>query len=212
MAAPMNSPVFYLFVTGQIETAYFPEFNDLFAKYTFVYGQDWVVTAGLEEGITQTTRKSFDGKQLFIWNFPLNITFKSTNPFGWPQLVLSVYGQDVFGNDVVRGNGAIHIPISPGSHVREVPMFVPESSSQLQKLTSWLLGRRPDYVDPTIVAQSEGREVTRVRSQGSIKVIFNVNMMDLRTMGYDNGAGSSITTNATTQANTTLNMTATTPR
>lgn len=55
-------------------------------------------------------------------------------------------------------------------------------------------------------------KVTRVRSQGSIKVIFNVNMMDLRTMGYDNGTGSSITTNAATQANTTLNMTANTPR
>ena len=28
----------------------------------------------------------------------------------------------------------------------------------LSQLFSWLLGRRPDYVDPTIVAQSEGRE------------------------------------------------------
>ena len=26
-----------------------------------------------------------------VWNFPVEITFKSTNAFGWPQLILSVY-------------------------------------------------------------------------------------------------------------------------
>lgn len=31
-----------------------------------------------------------------------------------PQIVISVYGPDVFGNDVVRGYGATHIPITPG--------------------------------------------------------------------------------------------------
>lgn len=31
-----------------------------------------------------------------------------------PQIVLSVYGPDVFGNDVVRGYGAVHVPFSPG--------------------------------------------------------------------------------------------------
>jgi hypothetical protein len=31
-----------------------------------------------------------------------------------PQLVISGYGLDAFGNDVVRGYGTTHIPISPG--------------------------------------------------------------------------------------------------
>lgn len=34
-----------------------------------------------------------------------------------PQLVLSVYGPDVFGNDVVRGYGATHIPFTAGKSV-----------------------------------------------------------------------------------------------
>lgn len=37
-------------------------------------------------------------------------------------------------------------------------MFVPESSSALQKFTAWFLGRRPEYIDPRVVAQGEGRE------------------------------------------------------
>jgi len=37
---------------------------------------------GLEEGVTQTSKKSSDGRQIFVLNFPLDITFKSTNPYG----------------------------------------------------------------------------------------------------------------------------------
>lgn len=37
---------------------------------------------GLEEGISQMCKRSRDERQCFIWNFPLDITFKSSNPFG----------------------------------------------------------------------------------------------------------------------------------
>ncbi|XP_036152342.1 B9 domain-containing protein 1 isoform X2 [Myotis myotis] len=134
--AAAGPSVFLLMVSGQVESAQFPEYDDLYCKYCFVYGQDWAPTAGLEEGISQIASKSPDVRQALVWNFPIDVTFKSTNPFGWPQIVLSVYGPDVFGNDVVRGYGAVHVPFSPGRHKRTIPMFVPESTSKLQKLTS----------------------------------------------------------------------------
>ena len=31
-----------------------------------------------------------------------------------PQLVVGVYGLDLFGRDVVRGYGCVHVPMSPG--------------------------------------------------------------------------------------------------
>lgn len=34
--------------------------------------------------------------------------------FVGPQLVVSVYGLDTFGNDVVRGYGVCHLPIAAG--------------------------------------------------------------------------------------------------
>ena len=37
---------------------------------------------GWEEGLSQTTKKSVDRRQVFVFNFPLDITFKSTSPFG----------------------------------------------------------------------------------------------------------------------------------
>ncbi|XP_065846544.1 B9 domain-containing protein 1-like [Oscarella lobularis] len=179
--------VFLLMVSGQIESAKFPEFDDLYCKYSFVHGQDWVVTSGLEEGISQITKKSRDARQIFTWNFPLDVTFKTTNPYGWPQLVVSAYGLDAFGREVVRGYGAVHIPVVPGSTSRVVPMFVPESSSKLQKFTSWLTGRRPEFIDPKFVAQGESREVTRVRSQGEVTVKFDVITKDMKRFGYEIG-------------------------
>ncbi|XP_031717962.1 B9 domain-containing protein 1 [Anarrhichthys ocellatus] len=196
--ATSNPSVFLLTVNGQIEGANFPEYDNLYCKYCFVYGHDWAPTSGLEEGITQITCKGSQSSHTLIWNFPLETTFKSTNPSGWPQLVVSVYGPDVFGNDVVRGYGATHIPFTPGQHTRTIPMFVPEPTWRLQKFTSWLLGRRPEYTDPKVVAQGEGREVTRVRSQGFVTVSFHIITKDMKKLGYDTGPSSSANTPSAT--------------
>ncbi|KAL4658394.1 B9 domain-containing protein 1 isoform X1 [Arapaima gigas] len=181
-----NHPtVFLLMINGQIEGANFAEFDDLYCKYCFVFGHDWIPTSGLEEGISQISSQGHGTQCGLVWNFPLEITFKSTNPFGWPQIVVSVYGPDAFGNDVIRGYGAVHVPLSPGKHVRTIPMFVPQSTSTLQKLTSWFMGRRPEFTDPRVVAHGEGREVTRVRSQGTVTVSFNILTKDMKKLGYD---------------------------
>ncbi|XP_057237276.1 B9 domain-containing protein 1 isoform X3 [Malurus melanocephalus] len=104
-----------------------------------------------------------------------------------PQIVVSVYGPDFFGHDVVRGYGAVHVPFVPGRHRRTIAMFVPESTSKLQQFTSWFTGRRPEFTDPKVVAQGEGREVTRVRSQGFVTISFNVMTKDMHKLGYDVG-------------------------
>ena len=107
---------FLVSVTGQVEEGDFPDFDSLYCRLFWVVGQDWSVTAGQEEGVSQVSKKSLDASGRLVWNFPLNITFKSTSPHGWPQLVLAVYGPDILGNDVVRGYGAIHAPLAPGRH------------------------------------------------------------------------------------------------
>jgi len=64
-------------------------------------------------------------------------------------------------------------------------MFVPESSSSLQQFIGWIAGKRPEFIDSRTVAGSEGREVTRVRSQGYVTVLFNIAQKDLKRLGYD---------------------------
>jgi len=71
---------------------------------------------GLESGISQTAQRSSGEEDAFNWNYPIDITFRSTNVHGWPQIVLSVYGLTAFGQDVVRGYGWAHVPTTPGRY------------------------------------------------------------------------------------------------
>ncbi|KAI9009486.1 B9 domain-containing protein [Gaertneriomyces semiglobifer] len=192
----MASTFFSVILNGQIESAHFPRHDNLYCKFSFLHGPDWVVISGLEEGITQMSlatpssafsTASYPPTKLTkscIWNFPLEIAYKSTNAFGWPQLVLSVYGTDLFGRDVIRGYGSLRIPITPGIHTLYVPMFVPLASTPLNGFLSWVTGRLPEFLDSRFVARNEGREVVRVRSQGTVKVQLNVGTKDMERFGY----------------------------
>ncbi|XP_003385464.1 PREDICTED: B9 domain-containing protein 1-like [Amphimedon queenslandica] len=182
-----KSNVFLLMVTGEIESAEFPEYDGLYCNFSFFYGQDWTVLSNSSEGITQTSMRGSSPASNFVWNFPIDVTFKSTNPFGWPQIVVSVYGVNSLGRDEVRGYGSIHLPVTPGRHSLDIDMFVPEPASKLQKLVSWLIGPRPELVDPKFVARGEGREITRVSSQGFVRANVNIVMKDFSKQGYRNG-------------------------
>ena len=86
-------------------------------------------------------------------------------------------------------------------HVLRIPLFVPRSSSRFQQFLAWVLGRRPEFVDPKVIAFNAGREskrrilslsnhtlvflpVTRVRSHGYVQISFNVVKKDMDALGY----------------------------
>jgi hypothetical protein len=111
-----------------------PGCDNAYVKYAIVHGDDWTHLDGPEDGISQITRKnSGDPEQKLVWNFPVEVTYKSTNAFGWPQLVLSVFEIDAFGRDVVRGYGCIHLPVAHGQFTRKVPLFKPLSATIVQQ-------------------------------------------------------------------------------
>ncbi|OXA58992.1 B9 domain-containing protein 1 [Folsomia candida] len=179
---PPAPRAFLLQVTGRIESAEIFGANDIYCKYNLAMGGDWAVTSGMEEAISQITSKN--GDNVFVWNFPLEVTFKSTNPHGWPQLILSVYGADIMGNHIARGYGTTHFPVSKGVFTKIIPLFVPESSSFVQKISSWLMGRHPEFVDPKVLAQNDGRQVVRVESCGHVVVKMEMVTKDMAQLGY----------------------------
>ncbi|KAG5458479.1 MAG: hypothetical protein BJ554DRAFT_1284, partial [Olpidium bornovanus] len=110
---------------------------------------------GFEEGITQITRApgareapaAGGGAAVpaSVWNFPLEISFRSTNAFGWPQIVLAVCGLDALGRDVVKGYGAARLPIEAVARVRSqgtVKAVVDATVEDMEKI-GYSVGRRP---------------------------------------------------------------------
>uniref|UniRef100_A0A5S6QXM6 B9 domain-containing protein 1 n=1 Tax=Trichuris muris TaxID=70415 RepID=A0A5S6QXM6_TRIMR len=178
---------FLLLVSGQIESAEFYGISDVYCRYCFAFGEHWNVVSGVEEGLSQLCcRNAMDATcDQFVLNFPIDLTFRSTNPYGWPRLTIACYGSDWWGNDVIRGYGFTHVPTIPGRHTRKVAMFVPKSSSKLKHIVGWLLGRRPEFVDPCFVAQSDSRDLTRVVTTGTVTVTLQVIAKGLKKLGYD---------------------------
>jgi hypothetical protein len=66
----------------------------------------------------------------------MDVTYKATNAFGWPQVVISVYGVDALGRDVIQGYGCIHLPTCAGRWVR-----IQDSSRRMMGCAGWCLTR-----------------------------------------------------------------------
>lgn len=131
--------------TGQIVGGDFGPVDYLYCRYSFHIGDDWNIASGLDTGLSQTSCKNlaYSDEQI-IWNFPIDVSFNTTNVYGWPRIALSVYGIDYFGRDVIRGYGSALVPISAGQHQIEIDMFVPLATSFINDLISWIMGNPPE--------------------------------------------------------------------
>jgi B9 domain-containing protein 1 len=118
-------------------------------------------------------------------------------------MVICIYGIDDFGRDVVRGYGSLRIPLNEGKHTLYIPTFVPIATSPLNGFLSvfvvyrkyeylatkiishkqWLAGKSPEFLDSSFVSHNKGREVTRVHSQGTVKVVVNIATKDMDRFG-----------------------------
>ncbi|KAJ1461500.1 B9 domain-containing protein [Pelagophyceae sp. CCMP2097] len=174
---------FYIVVNGQIESAEFAE-DDLYVRYGFSFGADWTIVDGVETGLSQIARKNTGADQTVVWNFPIDIAFKSTNAFGWPRMSISVYGVDQFGRDVVRGYGSVLIPTYPGAYVRYAHVYTPVPSSLWQRLSSWFSGSHAEFYDSKFVTRGEHRDVTRVQFTGVVKVKLDVVTRGMGAIGF----------------------------
>eukprot|EP01028_Stygiella_incarcerata_P001859 TRINITY_DN1346_c0_g1_i1.p1 TRINITY_DN1346_c0_g1~~TRINITY_DN1346_c0_g1_i1.p1 ORF type:complete len:239 (-),score=48.68 TRINITY_DN1346_c0_g1_i1:137-757(-) len=181
---------FYVSVFGEICSARVSGASNLVIKYAYEYGVDWefAKTSGehviIEEGVTQVSSPCSGPDPSFVFNFPVEVTFRSYNPYGWPQMIFSVYDLDRFGRERVKGYGRCFLPLYSGKHTLTVSLFRPVSSSPIQSIVSFLTGAGPEFTKPSFLAKSDGREVTRVEAEGSVTLKLNVCIRNMDQFGY----------------------------
>ena len=101
-----------------------------------------------------------------------------------PGLLLA-NGNDAFGrSDMILGYGAVHLPMTPGRHELYVNTFRPLASSLMGRFQSWLNGMRPEFIDSLFPSKAQGRDVTRVQSFGTVKLVLDVTLQGMETLGY----------------------------
>ena len=183
---------FRMVLNGEIESAEMGGHGPLMCVFSMQHGPDWTLVSGVPDGITQLASASVPasfvtwrgGLAEVVWSFPLGVVYKSTSPFGWPRIVVTVYGTDLCNRRVVKGYGSVHVPCQPGRHTRTIRLYCPLSSSPLTRLLGALFGNPAQLVDPRMLAGTDGREVIRVQSGGKVRVHFDVLLKDTDAFNY----------------------------
>ncbi|KAH7642035.1 B9 domain-containing protein 1 [Dermatophagoides farinae] len=195
---------FLVNIHGQIESSSFigHDYENVYCKCLFRYGPDWALVNNTNSTssdkrnnnkdivfISQMASRRPDQPvelPLYVWNLPIEATFKSTNVFGWPQIIVSVYGMDNLGNDVIRGYGWTHLPIRPGEHRLQIRLFTPQSSTLLARIANWFVeSRRPEFIDTRLAAGHEGRQLVTIENQGGeVTILLNVLFKDFKKYGF----------------------------
>lgn len=180
---------FSINLVGSLESGEFQSVNDVYVKYSIIAGPDWIISSGKDVGITQIARSRWNEQssaQQFVWNQPISISYRSYNCFGWPQIVVSVYHFDLFGNDQILGYGCTHLPVLSADdfHRQTVKIYSPQSTSFVRQIVSWLTGRRPELVDANLYANGECRSALQMTEVGKIELIFDLISKDVINNGY----------------------------
>ena len=182
---------FRLYVSGTIEYGNFINFGNMMGtlpikiKNEFVYGKDWEKEDGNITGESQFSYKGEGTYNYYSFNNQFEISFRSTNPFGWPQLVLSRCSVDDDGQQLVEGYGVVHVPASTGRHERRVHIFSTlQESGYFESIFGINNKKKNDVTTASkVISSGQGREISRVRCDGWVKVVFQIGFRDMDKFG-----------------------------
>lgn len=172
-------------ITGYIESGDFFDGDVVYCKYEFVAGKDWIQEDGHKSGQTQYSCRGEGTNDIMVWNMPFEIGYRSLNPHGWPQIVITCTGPNFLGKEQEKGYGVVHIPTTPGRHERTVHIFSPITSSIISKFLGMLKGQNAIINNaPSVLSSGDGREITRTKTEGTIKIVFQVTLRDMDKFGF----------------------------
>ena len=185
ISEPSKTGIF-IDIQGVIKEGTFPKGDQIFCKYDIVYGNEWKLVSGQNSGQSQHACLGEGSTSYFVWNMPFQIRLNCEHPSNWPQLVISCYYPDFLGREILKAYGTCYIPTTNGSHERTLSMFCPISSYSFTSILEMLFGEKAELINaPKILAQGDGREILRTKTEGNIKIKFNINLENLEENGYD---------------------------
>nr|CCC94452.1 unnamed protein product [Trypanosoma congolense IL3000] len=220
-ASPLRATGFDVVVQGVLEGAVCHEADALFARTYWVYGVDWTAhgthnrqEAGVRdtalvhplgqrcqsEVITQLSVVSDDPFARFTWGAPFECSLRSTNPYGWPQLVVtlhtvsgSVHLRGASNQDSLAASGSgercvaysrCFVPTCGGTYRKKLPLLQMKPSTSKQSLVSWLVGQQPELRDPAFLCTGEDRCVlTAAPLTGHVSLTLSITISGLRECG-----------------------------
>ena len=182
-----KSLFFRLFISGTIEYGNFIGEEPTKIKYEFVSGEGWEKQDGLLKGDTQYSCKGEGLYNYYSYGQNFEISYRSINPFGWPQFILNCFTIDSDGNEIVKGYGCVHVPTSIGRHIRKIHIF---KSTQNSSFWDKFFGnhifsgeKNNEVTNPKVISSGQEREISRAACEGFVNIVFQVVFRDVEKFG-----------------------------
>ncbi|EGR28539.1 B9 domain protein [Ichthyophthirius multifiliis] len=122
-----------------IESGEFDGENTLMCQYEISYGSNFKPIGNLHilEGKSQFSQSFGSYNKEIIFNLPFEGNFELESPFGWPQLIVQIYGYNFFGLSEIRGYGSTHIPSQSGTHERTIRIYKTLATNSISQFFSY---------------------------------------------------------------------------
>lgn len=225
-----SSKGFQVLVHGVVEGGECMEAGALFARTQLFFGPDWSFLSstqqqqdGLagydedEEGgadaefvfptynnnaevVTQLSNRAQSPFPLFSWSTPFEFALHSTNPYGWPQLVVTLHtitnkkqnrdpnenGNLLGSGEAIIGYGRCFVPMRNGYHRVKVSMMQLENSTRKQQFIGMLTREKPVLRDLSYLCRGDDRVLLSARPlAGHVTLTFSVAINGLERCGFE---------------------------
>lgn len=212
-----QSKGFQVIVHGVVNGAECMEAAQMFVRTHLFFGADWSFIefsndTKLESGavvyptynnnaeiITQLSDRALSPIPYFAFSAPFEFALQSTNPYGWPQLVVTLHavekkkdkssssggGSQGVGESVI-GYGRCFVPMESGSHSRKVRIMQLEHSTNKQKLVGMLTREKPILRDLSYLCRGDDRVVLAAKPLSAhVDLTFSVIVNGLESCGFN---------------------------
>lgn len=185
--------------------------SKLFCRYDIMAGPDWELVSGLSTGITQYADVGSGRFEEIVFNMPIEVMYKSTNPYGckyntmtWnihyeralsftssvgPQITCSFYGNNWWGLETSQGYARLHVPMG-GQRSRQLraPIIIARNTNVWSAMVSSLTARNPELRNPKMLA-TDSRKAIRIPTESYGEVVLSLQSITrgVEKMGLDVG-------------------------
>lgn len=209
---------FSVLVHGMVEGAECVEAGTLFARTQLFFGPDWSFLSSSPdkdhepgdavafptysnnaEIVTQLSDRTLCPFAYFSFAAPFEFALQSTNPYGWPQLVVTLHTienkkqrrsvhekeSNLLGSgESIIGYGRCFIPMRNGYHTKHVKVMQLEHATKRHALIGQLTREKPVLRDLSYLCRGDDRVVLSARPLcGHVKLTFNVMIEGMDTCG-----------------------------
>jgi B9 domain-containing protein 1 len=217
---------FQVLVHGVLEGAECVEVGAMFARTQLFFGPDWsflesngeygeevdrdeeadlvVPTySNNAEVVTQLSDCCKGPIPYFSFTAPFEFALTSTNPFGWPQLVITFHTVEGAGGNVdkdgsendkqllgsgesIIGYGRCYIPMKSGYFTKEVPMMQLENATTQQAIIGLFTREKPVLRDLSYLCTGDDQVMLRARPlEGYARLNFSVMINGMESSGFE---------------------------